>query len=68
VAAVGASGGGMIPAGTIEVFINHFVKNMDPLASVMAPRVYHQVWYLHKNSDPSILGVTLRLGDMSRTG
>lgn len=42
-AAVGASGGGMIPAGTIEVFINHFVKNMDPLASVMAPRVYHQL-------------------------
>ncbi|CAD6341925.1 unnamed protein product [Miscanthus lutarioriparius] len=33
VAAVGASGGSMIPAGTIEVFINHFVKNMDPLAS-----------------------------------
>ncbi|XP_066347755.1 glutathione hydrolase 1-like [Miscanthus floridulus] len=43
VAAVGASGGSMIPAGTIEVVINHFVKNMDPLASVMAPRVYHQL-------------------------
>jgi len=42
-AAVGASGGAMIPAATIEVFLNHFVKNMDPLASVMAPRVYHQV-------------------------
>ncbi|PAN38483.1 hypothetical protein PAHAL_7G175200 [Panicum hallii] len=42
-AAVGASGGAMIPAGTIEVFLNHFVKNMDPLASVMAPRVYHQL-------------------------
>ncbi|CAL5027090.1 unnamed protein product [Urochloa decumbens] len=42
-ASVGASGGAMIPAGTIEVFLNHFVKNMDPLASVMAPRVYHQL-------------------------
>ncbi|OEL37893.1 Gamma-glutamyltranspeptidase 1, partial [Dichanthelium oligosanthes] len=43
IAAVGASGGAMIPAATIEVFLNHFVKNMDPLASVMAPRVYHQL-------------------------
>uniref|UniRef100_J3LYI4 Gamma-glutamyl transferase n=1 Tax=Oryza brachyantha TaxID=4533 RepID=J3LYI4_ORYBR len=42
-AAVGASGGSMIPAGTMEVLLNHFVKNMDPLSSVMAPRVYHQV-------------------------
>ncbi|XP_062225816.1 glutathione hydrolase 1-like isoform X2 [Phragmites australis] len=42
-AAVGASGGSMIPAATIEVFLNHFVKSMDPLSSVMAPRVYHQL-------------------------
>ncbi|KAJ1271317.1 hypothetical protein BS78_06G119500 [Paspalum vaginatum] len=42
-AALGASGGSMIPAGTIEVFLNHFVKHLDPLASVMAPRVYHQL-------------------------
>ncbi|CAN6269945.1 unnamed protein product [Urochloa humidicola] len=42
-ASVGASGGAMIPAGTIEVFLNHFVKKMDPFASVMAPRVYHQL-------------------------
>ncbi|PKA51589.1 Gamma-glutamyltranspeptidase 1 [Apostasia shenzhenica] len=40
---VGASGGSMIIAGTIEVFLNHFAKGMDPLASVMAPRSYHQV-------------------------
>uniref|UniRef100_A0A453C489 Glutathione hydrolase n=1 Tax=Aegilops tauschii subsp. strangulata TaxID=200361 RepID=A0A453C489_AEGTS len=45
-AAVGASGGSMIPAGTIEVLLNHFAKNMDPLSSVMAPRVYHQVPFL----------------------
>ncbi|XP_047064190.1 glutathione hydrolase 1-like [Lolium rigidum] len=42
-AVVGASGGGMIPAGTVEVFLNHFARNMDPLSSVMAPRVYHQL-------------------------
>lgn len=42
-AVVGASGGSMIPAGTLEVFLNHFAKKMDPLSSVMAPRVYHQV-------------------------
>ncbi|KQJ82945.1 glutathione hydrolase 1 isoform X2 [Brachypodium distachyon] len=42
-AVVGASGGSMIPAGTLEVFLNHFAKKMDPLSSVMAPRVYHQL-------------------------
>ncbi|KAL8110712.1 hypothetical protein AgCh_026451 [Apium graveolens] len=40
---VGASGGSMIIAGTTEVFLNHFAKKMDPLSSVMAPRVYHQL-------------------------
>lgn len=42
-AVVGASGGGMIIAGTTEVFLNHFVKKLDPFSSVMAPRVYHQL-------------------------
>ncbi|KAL1290110.1 hypothetical protein HN51_058493 [Arachis hypogaea] len=42
-AAVGASGGAMIIAGTSEVILNHFVKGMDPLSSVMSPRVYHQL-------------------------
>ncbi|KAK1291059.1 Gamma-glutamyltranspeptidase 1 [Acorus calamus] len=42
-AAIGASGGAMIIAGTLEVFLNHFAKNMDPFASVMAPRAYHQL-------------------------
>lgn len=36
----------MIIAGTTEVFLNHFAKKMDPLSSVMAPRVYHQVYPL----------------------
>lgn len=35
----------MIIAGTIEVFLNHFARGMDPFASVMAPRYYHQVPY-----------------------
>ncbi|GAV84655.1 G_glu_transpept domain-containing protein, partial [Cephalotus follicularis] len=42
-AVVGASGGAMIIAGTTEVFLNHFARGMDPLSSVLAPRVYHQL-------------------------
>lgn len=42
-AVVGASGGTMIIAATTEVLLNHFVKGMDPFASVTAPRVYHQL-------------------------
>ncbi|KAJ8769564.1 hypothetical protein K2173_005167 [Erythroxylum novogranatense] len=42
-AVVGASGGGMIIAGTTEVFLNHFARGMDPLSSVLAPRLYHQL-------------------------
>lgn len=41
---MGASEGGMIIAGTIEVFLNHFVKKMNPFSSVMAPKSYHQVF------------------------
>ncbi|KAK7281053.1 hypothetical protein RIF29_08708 [Crotalaria pallida] len=33
----------MIIAGTSEVLLNHFVKGLDPLSSVLAPRVYHQL-------------------------
>lgn len=44
-AVAGASGGAMIIAGTSEVLLNHFVKGLDPLSSVLAPRVYHQVLY-----------------------
>ncbi|XP_044501690.1 glutathione hydrolase 1-like [Mangifera indica] len=42
-AVIGASGGAMIIAGTAEVFLNHFFREMDPFSSVMAPRVYHQL-------------------------
>ncbi|KAK8325579.1 hypothetical protein V6Z12_A11G061000 [Gossypium hirsutum] len=40
---VGASGGSNIIAATTEVFLNHFARGMDPLSSVMAPRIYHQL-------------------------
>lgn len=33
----------MIIAGTIQVLLNHLVRGKDPLSSVLAPRVYHQV-------------------------
>ncbi|KAK8948322.1 Gamma-glutamyltranspeptidase 1 [Platanthera guangdongensis] len=42
-AVVGASGGIMIIAATVEVLLNHFTKEMDPLTSVLTPRLYHQV-------------------------
>ncbi|KAL5758348.1 hypothetical protein ACOSP7_020959 [Xanthoceras sorbifolium] len=42
-AVLGASGGANIIAGTTEVLLNHFALGMDPLSSVMAPRVYHQL-------------------------
>ncbi|KAK0570997.1 hypothetical protein LWI29_009594 [Acer saccharum] len=42
-AVLGASGGANIIAGTTEVFLNHFALKMDPLSSVMVPRVYHQL-------------------------
>ncbi|KAJ4842113.1 putative inactive glutathione hydrolase 4 [Turnera subulata] len=39
---VGASGGGMIIAGTTKVILNYFVEGLDPLSSGLAARVYHQ--------------------------
>ncbi|KAJ6353606.1 hypothetical protein OIU76_002597 [Salix suchowensis] len=33
----------MIIAGTTEVFLNHFAKGMDPLSSILSPRVYHKL-------------------------
>ncbi|KAF3568784.1 hypothetical protein DY000_02011117 [Brassica cretica] len=42
-AAVGASGGANIIAATTKVFLNHFFLKMDPLSSVLAPRIYHQL-------------------------
>ncbi|PQQ00314.1 gamma-glutamyltranspeptidase 1 [Prunus yedoensis var. nudiflora] len=42
-AVVGASGGAMIIAATAQVLLNHFARGLDPLSSVLAPRVYHQL-------------------------
>ncbi|KAJ7284246.1 hypothetical protein O6H91_Y343800 [Diphasiastrum complanatum] len=42
-AVLGASGGQRIITTVAQVLINHFVKGIDPLASVFAPRVHHQV-------------------------
>ncbi|KAH9295136.1 hypothetical protein KI387_038724, partial [Taxus chinensis] len=42
-AVLGASGGIKIISATTELFLNYFIKKMKPLASVMAPRVYHQL-------------------------
>jgi len=39
---VGGSGGTNIIATVLQVFLNHFIVGMDPLAAVQQPRVYHK--------------------------
>ncbi|XP_010244393.1 PREDICTED: gamma-glutamyltranspeptidase 3 [Nelumbo nucifera] len=40
---IGGSGGMMIIPAVVQVFINHFILGMEPLAAVQYPRVYHRV-------------------------
>ncbi|KAL6847912.1 hypothetical protein ACP4OV_022040 [Aristida adscensionis] len=40
---VGGSGGTNIIATVTQVFLNHFVAGMDPLAAVQHPRIYHKL-------------------------
>lgn len=40
---VGGSGGTNIIATVLQVFLNHFIVGMDPLAAVQQPRVYHKL-------------------------
>ncbi|XP_006353508.1 gamma-glutamyltranspeptidase 3 [Solanum tuberosum] len=40
---IGGSGGLKIIFAVVQVFINHFVLGMDPLAAVQSPRVYHEL-------------------------
>jgi gamma-glutamyltranspeptidase / glutathione hydrolase / leukotriene-C4 hydrolase len=40
---VGGSGGTNIIATVTQVFLNHFIVGMDPLAAVQHPRIYHKV-------------------------
>ncbi|XP_020191131.1 glutathione hydrolase 3 [Aegilops tauschii subsp. strangulata] len=40
---VGASGGTNIITAVTQVFLNHFVVGMSPLAAVQSPRVYHKL-------------------------
>lgn len=42
---IGGSGGMKIIPAVVQVFINHFVLGMEPLAAVQNPRVYHQVTF-----------------------
>uniref|UniRef100_A0A0E0FGA4 Gamma-glutamyl transferase n=1 Tax=Oryza nivara TaxID=4536 RepID=A0A0E0FGA4_ORYNI len=39
---VGGSGGPFIIATVVQVFVNHFIVGMRPLAAVLNPRVYHK--------------------------
>ncbi|XP_015629579.1 glutathione hydrolase 3 [Oryza sativa Japonica Group] len=40
---VGGSGGPFIIATVVQVFVNHFIVGMHPLAAVLNPRVYHKL-------------------------
>lgn len=40
---LGGSGGTNIIATVTQVFLNHFIVGMDPLAAVQQPRVYHKL-------------------------
>ncbi|GKV11832.1 hypothetical protein SLEP1_g23051 [Rubroshorea leprosula] len=41
--AIGGSGGISIIPAVIQVFLNHFILGMEPLAAVQSPRVYHML-------------------------
>ncbi|KAF5201238.1 Glutathione hydrolase [Thalictrum thalictroides] len=40
---IGGSGGMKIIPAVLQVFLNHFILGMDPLAAIQHPRVYHQL-------------------------
>ncbi|XP_071908839.1 glutathione hydrolase 3-like [Coffea arabica] len=40
---IGGSGGSDIIPAVVQVFINHFILGMEPLAAVQSPRVYHEL-------------------------
>ncbi|KAL5697702.1 hypothetical protein ACHQM5_028820 [Ranunculus cassubicifolius] len=40
---IGGSGGMYIIPAVIQVFLNHFILGMEPLAAVQHPRVYHKL-------------------------
>ncbi|XP_052199978.1 LOW QUALITY PROTEIN: glutathione hydrolase 3 [Diospyros lotus] len=43
VGVIGGSGGMSIIPAVVQVFINHFILGMEPLAAVQNPRVYHKL-------------------------
>ncbi|KAJ1282583.1 hypothetical protein BS78_03G063600 [Paspalum vaginatum] len=43
VGVLGGSGGTNIIATVTQVFLNHFIVGMDPMAAVQRPRVYHKL-------------------------
>ncbi|CAL0321882.1 unnamed protein product [Lupinus luteus] len=43
VGVIGGSGGMNIIPAVVQVFLNHFVKRMNPLEAVPSPRIYHKL-------------------------
>ncbi|KAK7245495.1 hypothetical protein RIF29_40341 [Crotalaria pallida] len=40
---IGGSGGMNIIPAVVQVFLNHFIKGMNPLDAVQSPRIYHKL-------------------------
>ncbi|KAG0498700.1 hypothetical protein HPP92_003391 [Vanilla planifolia] len=40
---IGASGGNYIIPAVVQVFLNHFIRELNPLEAVRGPRVYHKL-------------------------
>ncbi|RWW66450.1 hypothetical protein BHE74_00026191 [Ensete ventricosum] len=65
---VGASGGLNIIPAVVQVFLNHFVLGMEPLAAVRHPRVFHKLIpnkVLYENFT-AIDGEKIELGDEAK--
>ncbi|OIW09195.1 hypothetical protein TanjilG_11333 [Lupinus angustifolius] len=43
VGVIGGSGGMNIIPAVVQVFLNHFIKGMNPLEAVQSPRIYHKL-------------------------
>ncbi|XP_057870182.2 glutathione hydrolase 1 isoform X1 [Cryptomeria japonica] len=69
-AVLGASGGIKIIAATTQLFLNYFIKKMEPLASIMEPRVYHQLIpnFVDYEKWTTVLGDHIELSEKIVTG
>lgn len=67
---LGGSGGNKIITTVAQVFINQFVKKLDPLTSVATTRVHHQLVpnVIHYENWTLVTGKHVELGEITRRG